>query len=77
MEPGEFIGLVAAVGGIVGGIIAIVMGIGLEIRRTELAAELKKNMIERGMSAEEIRIVMESGSKYSPRPRKSPLELEV
>jgi hypothetical protein len=49
MEPGELIGLVAVVGGLVCGIVAIVMGVGLQIRRVELAATLKKNMLERGM----------------------------
>jgi hypothetical protein len=77
MEPGQLIGLVAVVGGLVCGIVAIVMGVGLEIRRVELAAALKKDMLERGMTAEEIRIVMEAGSKNSERLCKSPVDAEV
>ena len=73
MDPGAFIGLVSLVGGLVCGIVAIVMNVGLEIRRVEL----KKDMLERGMTAEEIRIVMEAGSKNSQRLCKSPVEAEV
>ena len=73
MDPGAFIGLVSVVGGLVCGIVAIVMNVGLEIRRVEL----KKDMLERGMTAEEIRIVMEAGSKNSQRLCKSPVEAEV
>ena len=61
-EPGHLIGLVSVIGGFACGIVAIVMGVGLEIRRVELAADLKKDMLERGMTAEEIRIVMEAGT---------------
>jgi len=77
MEPAQLIGLVAVVGGLVCGIVSIVMGIGLEIRRVELAAALKKDMLERGMSAEEIRTVMEAGSKSSVRVCKGPVDVEV
>jgi hypothetical protein len=72
-DPGGLVGLIAVVGGLVGGIVAIVMGVGLEIRRVEL----KKTMIERGMTPEEIRLVMEAGSKNSQRLCKSPVEAEV
>jgi hypothetical protein len=77
MDPGQLIGLVAVVGGLVCGIVAIVMGVGLEIRRVELAAALKKDMLERGMTAEEIRIVMEAGSNRSERLCKSAVDAEV
>jgi hypothetical protein len=61
-HPDELIGLTAVVGGLICGVVGIVMGVGLAIRKTELAAGLKKSMLERGMSAEEIRMVMDSGS---------------
>ena len=77
VDPGFLIGLVSVVGGLVCGIVAIVMGVGLEIRRVELAAALKKAMLERGMTAEEIRIVMEAGWKNSERLCKSPVDAEV
>jgi hypothetical protein len=77
MEPGHLIGLVSVIGGLCCGIVAIVMGVGLEIRRVELAAALKKDMLERGMTAEEIRIVMEAGSKNSKLLCKGPVDAEV
>jgi len=77
MEPGTLIGLVSVIGGLVCGIVAIVMGVGLEIRRVELAAALKKDMLERGMTAEEIRIVMEAGSKNSKLLCKGAVDAEV
>ena len=76
-NAGELIGLTAVVGGLLCGTLAIVMGVGLAIRRTELEAGLKKSMLERGMSAEEIRMVMESGSQTSLEHRKQPAYREV
>jgi hypothetical protein len=76
-EPGELIGLTAVVGGLVCGIVAIVMGVGLTIRKAELEAGLKKSMLERGMSAEEIRMVMEAGSCTSGEHCKQPAYSEV
>jgi hypothetical protein len=76
-EPGELIGLTAVVGGLMCGGIAIVMGIWLAIRKTELAAGLKKSMLERGMSAEEIRMVMDAGSDESIAHRKQPAYAEI
>ena len=61
-QPGELIGLTAVVGGLICGVVGIVMGVGLAFRKTELAASLKKSMLERGMSAEEIRMVLDAGS---------------
>lgn len=77
MEPGQLIGLVAVIGGLACGIVAIVMGVGLEIRRVELAAALKRDMLERGMTPEEIRIVMEAGFNTTRRSCKGPVEAEV
>lgn len=77
MSPGEFIGLVALAGGLFCGVVAIVMSIGLEFRRANLAFALKQDMLERGMTPEEIRIVMEAGTKNSERISKSPVEAEV
>jgi hypothetical protein len=77
MSPSEFIGLVAVVGGMLCGVVAIVTGVGLEFRRASLAFTLKKDMLERGMTAEEIQIVMEAGAKNRERLCKSPVEAEV
>jgi hypothetical protein len=76
-EPGQLIGLVAVSGGLLCGLVAIVMGIRLEMRRMELAADLKKNMLDRGMTAEEIRMVMAASTKDPEHLGKSPVEEEV
>lgn len=77
MAPGELIGLVAVAGWLLIGLVAVVMGIWLGLRRAEMTFALKKDMLDRGMTPEEIRIVMEAGSKKSRRPCKSPVEAEV
>ena len=76
-NPGELIGLTAVVGGLICGTVGIVMGVGLAIRKTELEAGLKKTMLERGMSAEEIRMVMDGGSCNSVEHGKQPAYEEV
>jgi hypothetical protein len=76
-EPGQMIGLVAVSGGLLCGLVAIVMGIGLEMHRVTLAAGLKKNMLDRGMTAEEIQMIMEAGAKNSEHLGKSPVQAEV
>jgi hypothetical protein len=76
-NPGELIGLTAVVGGLICGTVAIVMGVGLAIRKTELEAGLKKTMLERGMSAEEIRMVMDGRSCNSLEHGKQPAYAEV
>ena len=55
--------LVALVGGLLLGGISIVAGAWLKIRRAELTAELKQDMLNRGMSADEIRTVIEAGDR--------------
>ncbi len=76
-DAGELIGLTAVVGGLMCGALGIVMGVGLAIRRTELEAGLKRSMVERGMSAEEIRIVMNAGSENSLEHGKQPAYTEL
>jgi len=65
--PGEFIGLVAVAGGllipILCGVTAIITDYFFKIRQLAL----KQDMLNRGMSAEEIRVVLEAGSKRSPK----------
>jgi len=68
-DGGELIGLVAVSGGLLCGILCgvtgIIMGCWVELRKTEAAATLKQDMLNRGMSADEIRMVIEAGSKES------------
>jgi hypothetical protein len=68
-DGGELIGLVAVVGGLLCGVLcgvpAIVLGIWADVRKTEAVAALKQDMLNRGMSADEIRMVIEAGSPES------------
>ena len=80
-EPGQVIGLTAVIGAFACGMVAIVMGIRVGLRHLELTSALKQDMLERGMTAEEIRVVMEAGgSGCSPQDgkhRKHPMVAEV
>jgi hypothetical protein len=77
VDPGLLIGLVALAGGLFCALVGIILGNGLAYHRESLAAALKKTMIERGMTPDEIRLVMDAGSKGSQAPCKGPAELEV
>jgi hypothetical protein len=61
----EIIGLIAVAGAFLCGIPAIIGGLWLEIRKAELAAALKQDMLNRGMSADEIRTVLDAGTGLS------------
>ena len=76
-EPGQVIGLVAVIGGLGVGALAVFMGISLEMRKAELAAALKKDMLERGMSPTEIRAVMDAGTNRPHEACKPPAYSEV
>ncbi len=77
LEPGHLIGLTAVLGVFACGMVAIVMGIRLGIRSLELTSALKQSMLDRGMTAEEIRIVMEAGSGSSRQHCKDAMVAEV
>ena len=59
------LGLAAIVGSLLIGITAIIAGAWQKARRAEVAAALKHDMLNRGMSAEEIRTVLDAGTKQS------------
>jgi hypothetical protein len=61
----QLIGLVALAGGLLCGIVAIVGGFWLQIRKAEIGAALKQDMLNRGMSADDIRTVLDSGANRS------------
>jgi hypothetical protein len=62
-NPEDVIALVAVVGGlIVGPAIAIFIHFN-GLRKTEILTRLKQDMLDRGMSAEEIKMVLEAGMK--------------
>ncbi|HVA51764.1 MAG TPA: hypothetical protein VNH11_35815 [Pirellulales bacterium] len=62
-ESGETIALVAVAGGLICGITAIVGGTLAKCWRQGREMALKEEMIERGMSADEIRTVIECGAR--------------
>jgi hypothetical protein len=62
---GEWIGFMIVGGGLLIGLIAVAGGIWSDVRKREIAAALKHDMLERGMSAEDIRAVLEAGTKRS------------
>ena len=61
-DGGELIGLVAVIGGLLCGLVGIIGHFWHENRQTAL----KRDMIERGMSAEEIQAVLWAGSVHKP-----------
>jgi hypothetical protein len=67
--PGEFIGLVAVGGGllipIICGATSIITGYFYKVRQLDL----KQDMLNRGMSADDIRVVLDAGSKHSRKAR--------
>jgi hypothetical protein len=67
--PGEFIGLVAVGGGLLIPILCGVTAIVTDYFHKLRQLELKQDMLQRGMSADEIRVVLDAGSKHS---RKAP-----
>jgi hypothetical protein len=59
-QPGEIIGLVAVAGGLLVALSAVLGGFWYQARLTAL----KQDMVSRGMSADEIRAVIDAGSKH-------------
>ena len=65
LDGGELIGIVAVVGGLLIAMVGIIAGSWVKVRRAEIAAALKQDMLNRGLSAVDIRTVLEAGSKGS------------
>ncbi len=62
LNGGEVIGLVAVAGGLLCAIVGILSGNWQKVRKAEITAALKQDMLNRGMSADDIRTVIESGT---------------
>ena len=59
----DLCGLLAIAGGLLCGLVAIVATFWYRIRKAEIAATLKQDMLNRGMSADDIKTVLEAGKK--------------
>ena len=64
--PGELIALVSIVGGLICGIVTIVAVYWYSSHKVDIEAKLKADMLDRGMSADEIRIVLVARSPDHP-----------
>jgi hypothetical protein len=62
---GELISFLAVGGGLLIGLVAVAGGLWTEVRKSEIAAALKHDMLNRGMSAEDIQTVLTAGKKRS------------
>ncbi len=65
LNPGEMIALVSISGGMLIGLLCVGLGVWHKVRAEEIAAELKRDMLDRGMSADEIKTVLEAGPRQS------------
>ncbi len=65
MTIGELIALVSVVGGLLIALVAVAGGMWTNVRKAEIEADLKHEMLNRGMSAEEIRTVIDAGTERS------------
>jgi hypothetical protein len=66
-DAGELIAFLAVGGGLGIAVVAILSGIWLEMRKHEMGMALKQDMLNRGMSADEIQTVLDAGTKRSGR----------
>jgi hypothetical protein len=60
-DSGELIGLFSIAGGMLISIVAIAGSYWRRVRAAEIAAELKRDMLDRGLSAEEIKTILDAG----------------
>ncbi len=56
-------GIIVCAGGVIFAVTLVVSVCWYKIRKSEIAAALKQDMLNRGMSAEEIKTVIEAGRK--------------
>ena len=64
-SPGEMIAIVSIVGGLIVVMFALAADIWQRARKVEIEAKLKQDMLDRGMSADEIRTVLDAGKTTS------------
>jgi hypothetical protein len=62
---GMLIGLIAVSGGLLIGLAGVVGGFVVSLRRLQIESDLKLEMLQRGMSADDIKMVLESSTPNS------------
>jgi hypothetical protein len=67
LQFGEMMGFLSVSGSLLIALIAVGGGLWANVRNKEIAAGLKHDMLERGMSADEIRTVLDAGTWRSRR----------
>lgn len=70
LSGGQIIGFAAIVGVFLWGVLLVAQRFHAQVqktRRAEVNAALKQEMLNRGMSAEEIRTVCDAGGEHAPR----------
>ncbi|HEX4071738.1 MAG TPA: hypothetical protein VHX68_11225 [Planctomycetaceae bacterium] len=65
MNFGELIALISIGGGLLIALVAVAGGMWTNVRKAEIEADLKHEMLNRGMTAEEIRTVIDAGTDRS------------
>ena len=63
VDGGELIAIISVGGGILIALLSIAAGMWHKVKSEQIAADLKKDMLDRGMSADEIKTVLEAGPK--------------
>ena len=61
IPPGDMIPVIAIVSTFLTVVVIVALFIWRGVRKADIAARLKQDMLDRGMSAEEIRIVLDAG----------------
>jgi hypothetical protein len=64
---GELMGFLSVGGGLLIGLVAVAGGLWVEYRKTEITAALKQEMLGRGMSADDIKLVLDAGTHRARR----------
>ena len=63
IDGGELIAIISVGGGMLVALLSIGLGAWHKVRAEQIAADLKRDMLDRGMSADEIKTVLEAGPK--------------
>jgi hypothetical protein len=66
VDGGQLIAIIAVGGGMLIGIISVLAGVWQKIHESDNLTKLKQDMLDRGMSAEEIKMVLEAGQNTKP-----------